>query len=258
MFGPDRNLYVVNAYFEYSEVLKFKGAPNQDGQHDFAEVFVKRHAEMNPGINHPFNVAFDSNGDLYVSSQNTSLVARYHGPAGKQGQPGLPMPFPQSLDLDRYLPPVLLFRQRSLRQTVSSKSGKRFLHRMAICMSRIVLPIAYGSMRLGPVAFCEISFREAISSINRSICCSVQTAVIFLLEAAVTIQFSDTIFAKTPQASLWHQNPVALMAPREWHSVTTVSFTLPVAIQGRFSVTIPKMVDHPAHSSRISQTTRNF
>ena len=105
MFGPDRNLYVVNAYFEYSEVLKFKGAPNQDGQHDFAEVFVKRHADMNPGINHPFNVAFDSNGDLYVSSQNTNLVARYHGPAGKQGQPGLPMPFPQSLDLDRYLPP---------------------------------------------------------------------------------------------------------------------------------------------------------
>jgi len=66
---------------------------------------VKRHADVNPGINHPFNVVFDSNGDLYVSSQNTSLVARYHGPAGKQGQPGLPMPFPQSLDLDRYLPP---------------------------------------------------------------------------------------------------------------------------------------------------------
>jgi DNA-binding beta-propeller fold protein YncE len=105
MFGPDGDLYVVNAYFEYSEVLKFKGAPNQDGQHDFAEVFVKRHADMNPGINHPLNVAFDSDGDLYVSSQNTSLVARYHGPAGKRGQPGLPMPFPQSLDLDRYLPP---------------------------------------------------------------------------------------------------------------------------------------------------------
>ena len=105
MFGPDGDLYVVNAYFEYSEVLKFSGAPNKDGQHDFAEVFVKRHADVNPGINHPFNVVFDSNGDLYVSSQNTSLVARYHGPTGKQGQPGLPMPFPQSLDLDRYLPP---------------------------------------------------------------------------------------------------------------------------------------------------------
>ena len=102
-FGPDKHLYVVNAYFEYSEVLKFNGALNNDGQHDFVEVLVRR--DMNPGINHPFNVVFDSNGDLYVSSQNTSLVARYHGPAGKQGRPGLPMPFPQSLDLDRYLPP---------------------------------------------------------------------------------------------------------------------------------------------------------
>jgi hypothetical protein len=104
-FGPDKNLYVVNAYFEYSEVLKFNGALNKDGQHNFAGVFVKRHTDLNPGIDHPFNVAFDSNGDLYVSSQNTSLVARYHGPAGKHGQPGLPMPFPQSLDSNLNLPP---------------------------------------------------------------------------------------------------------------------------------------------------------
>src|ERR1041385_667816 len=93
------------AYFEYSEVLKFNGALNKDGQHNFAGVFVKRHTDLNPGIDHPFNVRFDSNGDLYVSSQNTSLVARYHGPAGKFGKPGLPMPFPQSLDSDLNLPP---------------------------------------------------------------------------------------------------------------------------------------------------------
>lgn len=104
VFGPDENLYVVNAYFEYSEVLKFKGVSNKDGQHDFAGVFVKRHADMNPGIDHPFNAAFDSEGDLYVSSQNTSLIARYHGPASKKGQPGTPMPFPQGLDFDMDLP----------------------------------------------------------------------------------------------------------------------------------------------------------
>jgi WD40 repeat protein len=61
---------------------------------------------MNPGIDHPFNVAFDSEGDLYVSSQNTSLIARYHGPASKTGKPGTPMPLPQGLDLENVdLPP---------------------------------------------------------------------------------------------------------------------------------------------------------
>jgi len=100
VFGPDHNLYVVNAYFEYSQVLKFKGALNESGQHDFSEVFVKRHAE-NPGIDHPFNLAFDSEGDLYVSSQNTNLIARYHGPGSKEGKPGTPMPLPESLHLEK-------------------------------------------------------------------------------------------------------------------------------------------------------------
>ena len=30
-FGPDKNLYVVNAYFEYSEILKFTGTLNING-----------------------------------------------------------------------------------------------------------------------------------------------------------------------------------------------------------------------------------
>jgi len=101
IFGPDRNLYVVNAYFEYSEILKFNGTLNEDGRHDFAGVFVKRHAEINPGIDHPFNLAFDSEGDLYVSSQNTSLIARYHGPASRTGRPGTPMPLPESLHSEK-------------------------------------------------------------------------------------------------------------------------------------------------------------
>lgn len=100
VFGPDRDLYVVNAYFEYSQILKFNGRHNENGQHDFCEVFVKRHAE-NPGIDHPFNLAFDSAGDLYVSSQNTSLIARYHGPGSKKGKPGTPMPLPESLHLEK-------------------------------------------------------------------------------------------------------------------------------------------------------------
>ncbi len=101
VFGPDENLYVVNAYFEYSEVLKFQGTTNENGQHDFLEVFVKRHGEMNPGIDHPFNVVFDSEGDLYVSSQNTNLVARYHGPSSQNGEPGTPMLLPVSLQREK-------------------------------------------------------------------------------------------------------------------------------------------------------------
>src|SRR5438046_2684798 len=92
VFGPDRNLYVVNSYYEYSEVLKFKGALNNDGQHDFLSVFVKHDSVLNPGISHPFNAVFDSEGDLYVSSQDSSLVSRYYGPTSKVGNPGTPMP----------------------------------------------------------------------------------------------------------------------------------------------------------------------
>src|SRR5215468_4431442 len=101
VFGPDQNLYVVNAYFEYSQVLKFKGTLNENGQHAFVEVFVERQAKMIPGIDHPFTVAFDSDGDLYVSSQNTSLIARYHGPSSKEAKPGTPMLLPESLHLEK-------------------------------------------------------------------------------------------------------------------------------------------------------------
>jgi hypothetical protein len=59
---------------------------------------------MNPGLDHPFNAAFDSEGDFYVSNQNTNLITRYHGPASKIGQPGIPMPFPQELDSGVGLP----------------------------------------------------------------------------------------------------------------------------------------------------------
>jgi hypothetical protein len=34
VFGPDQNLYVVNSYFEYSQILMFKGALNENGQHE--------------------------------------------------------------------------------------------------------------------------------------------------------------------------------------------------------------------------------
>ena len=94
-FGPDRNLYVVNAYREASQILRFAGKTNPDGQHDFLDVFVAHHHERNPQLLHPFNFAFCTAGNLHVSNQDTSCVSRYHGPHSES--PGLPMPLPEAI-----------------------------------------------------------------------------------------------------------------------------------------------------------------
>ena len=164
IFGPDQNLYVVNAYFEYSEILKFNGTLNENGQHDFAQVFVKRHAEINPGIDHPFNLAFDSEGDLYVSSQNTSLIARYHGPGSKKGKPGTPMPLPESLHLEKaHFPPGTFVPSAKLasngllevRAVIFAPNNEMFVaDRAADCVQ-----ILRGSAR---VAICETLVSKAI------------------------------------------------------------------------------------------------
>jgi DNA-binding beta-propeller fold protein YncE len=114
VFGPDRNLYVVNAYYEYSEVLKFKRALNKDGQHDFLGVFTKRDAASNPGLSHPFNAVFDSEGDLYVSSQDTGVISRYHGPMSKLGNPGTPMPLPSFIKDSNVMPPGTFVPSKNL------------------------------------------------------------------------------------------------------------------------------------------------
>ena len=114
VFGPDRNLYVVNSYYEYSEVLKFKDALNRDGQHEFVDIFAKRDAASNPGLSHPFNAAFDSEGDLYVSSQDTSLISRYHGPTSKVGKSGTPMPLPSFIKDSNAMPPGTFVPSKNL------------------------------------------------------------------------------------------------------------------------------------------------
>ena len=79
-FGPDHNLYVVNAYREASQILRFAGKTNPDGQHDFLDVFVAHHHERNPQLLHPFNFAFCTAGNLHVSNQDTSCVSATTGP----------------------------------------------------------------------------------------------------------------------------------------------------------------------------------
>ncbi len=96
-FGPDGCLYVANAYKDYSEIVRFDGKVGREGKHAFRDVFVRSDAVGNPGLSHPFSIAFDSRGDLYVTSQNTSLTLRYHGPCAANGLPGTPMAPPVSL-----------------------------------------------------------------------------------------------------------------------------------------------------------------
>ena len=96
-FGPDGHLYVVNAYRDYSQILRFRGQPNADGQHEFVDVFVE-HRTANPGLLHPFHAAFAPDGNLYVPSQDTNLVSRFYGPSATAAAPGAPMPTPSALD----------------------------------------------------------------------------------------------------------------------------------------------------------------
>ena len=105
-FGPGGDLFVANAYTDASQVLRFAGKPGPDGKHAFREVFVEQH-KTNPGLAHPFDVAFGADDNLYVPSQDTNVVGRYYGPGASDGQPGAPMPHPEALrdiDAERVLP----------------------------------------------------------------------------------------------------------------------------------------------------------
>jgi hypothetical protein len=95
-FGPDGALYIANAYQHASQVLRFTGKVNAHDQHEFIDVFVDRHQD-NLGLAHPFDVTFGPDKNLYVPSQDTNVVGRYYGPHEKDGAPGQPMPFPESL-----------------------------------------------------------------------------------------------------------------------------------------------------------------
>src|SRR5918997_862824 len=95
-FGPDGDLYVANAYKDTSQVLRFAGKPGADGKHPFLEAYSEQH-KTNPGLAHPFDVAFGPDAHLYVPSQDTNIVARYYGPHATDGKPGMPMPHPEAL-----------------------------------------------------------------------------------------------------------------------------------------------------------------
>jgi DNA-binding beta-propeller fold protein YncE len=113
-FGPDGDLYVANAYKDASQVLRFAGQSGADGKHPFREVYAERH-NANPGLDHPFDVAFGPDSHLYVASQDTNIVGRYYGPHETGGKPGTPMPHPQALqdaDTKHLLPGTFIPSQK--------------------------------------------------------------------------------------------------------------------------------------------------
>jgi len=135
-FGPDGDLYVANANKNASQVLRFDGKPGADGKHSFREVFIEQHP-ANPGLAHPFDVAFGPDGHLYVPSQNTNVVGRYYGPRALDGQPGQPMPHPPALrevDTKRLLPGTFVpskrvapYGVRSVRRAIFGPNGNLYV-----------------------------------------------------------------------------------------------------------------------------------
>lgn len=96
-FGPDGNLWLANSFKNESLVLRFGAQPGADGKLPFLGTFVALDKATNPGMKHPFDLAFDAAGNLYVSSQDTALVTRYFGVGSTVEPPGTPMPLPSGL-----------------------------------------------------------------------------------------------------------------------------------------------------------------
>ena len=88
-FGPDGNLYVAQAHQTNSLILQFAGAPapGDSGLKPLGD-FVTPSASS--GLMHPYQPVFDSNGNLYVSSQDTNVVTAFYGP--KSAAHGQAMP----------------------------------------------------------------------------------------------------------------------------------------------------------------------
>jgi glucose/arabinose dehydrogenase len=146
VFGPDGDLYVANAYKDASQVLRFAGTPAADGKHPFREVYVEQH-KTNPGLAHPFDLAFGPDAHLYVPSQDTNIVGRYYGPRATEGKAGTPMPHPRALqdaDTKHLLPGTFIPSQkhapsglRTVRGAIFGPDGDLYVaDRDAACIKR--------------------------------------------------------------------------------------------------------------------------
>ena len=64
------SLYVLNAYKKYSQILIYGSGGN--GGYNFTEVFASK--DRTNSILHPYDLTFDTQGNCYVSSQDTNVV----------------------------------------------------------------------------------------------------------------------------------------------------------------------------------------
>jgi streptogramin lyase len=105
VFGPDGDLYIANAFRECSQILRFSRERDKHNQHRFHNIFIEFDQLTNPGLSHPFGVTFDHIGNLFVTSQNTNLVLRYHGPRTKLAGKPLPLaPALAEMDIAEFAP----------------------------------------------------------------------------------------------------------------------------------------------------------
>jgi hypothetical protein len=65
--------YVVRAYNKEGAVLRYARMP--EGRYVFDRVFASTHTA--PALVHPYDIAVDGHGHLYVSSQDTNVVTGF-------------------------------------------------------------------------------------------------------------------------------------------------------------------------------------
>ena len=78
------NLYVLNGYKKYNDVLLY--ALNEE-KYIFNRIFAAG-ADIN-SIFHPYDLSFDTDGNVYISSQDTNVVTQLNA----EGNPSSPPAF---------------------------------------------------------------------------------------------------------------------------------------------------------------------
>jgi len=91
---PDGKLYVIVANKDNSKLLSFTKSSTPEPSFNFEKIFAKDKEGKPYDLQHPFQMVFSPEGNLYVSSQNSNRIYRFFGPHSKDA--GLPIPVPST------------------------------------------------------------------------------------------------------------------------------------------------------------------